>query len=319
MLGDACRMVRIRSICRKIPTPVFRPLTSGSKRTSLRMRSTWVRIRRDKAAVFGLAVIFVFALAALFAPTITPFNPDQQFANGLTLQGAPRPPDSAYWLGTDLLGRDLLSRLIWGARASLIIGLVANLAAVAIGTTLGATAGFLGGWVGTAIMRFTDLMMAFPALLLAIALAAILHPSLWIVALVIALVNWVQIARVIYTETRALAAREFVEAVRALGAGRWRILTRHILPHLVPTILVWGTLGISTTVLLEATLSFLGVGVQPPTPSWGGIIFQSESYFMVAPWLVVFPGVAIILVALSFNLVGDALRDALDPTQRGLG
>ncbi|HTU55133.1 MAG TPA: ABC transporter permease [Acetobacteraceae bacterium] len=283
-----------------------------------RMASAWSRIRRDKAALFGLAVIAVVAIAALFAPFVAPFNPDHQFANGLTLEGAPRPPDATYWFGTDLLGRDLLSRLIWGARASMIIGLAANSAAVVIGTTLGATAGFLGGWIGTAIMRFTDLMMAFPALLLAIALAAILRPSLWIVALVIALVNWVQIARVIYTETRALAAREFVEAVRALGASRWRILVRHVLPHLVPTILVWGTLGISSTVLLEATLSFLGVGVQPPTPSWGGIIFQSQSYFMVAPWLVVFPGLAIILLALSFNLVGDALRDALDPTQRGI-
>jgi len=282
------------------------------------MASAWSRIRRDKAALFGIAVIAVVATAALFAPFVAPFNPDHQFANGLTLEGAPRPPDAVYWFGTDLLGRDLLSRLIWGARASMIIGLAANLAAVVIGTTLGATAGFLGGWVGTAIMRFTDLMMAFPALLLAIALAAILHPSLWIVAMVIALVNWVQIARVIYTETRGLAAREFVEAVRALGATRWRILARHVLPHLVPTILVWGTLGISSTVLLEATLSFLGVGVQPPTPSWGGIIFQSQSYFMVAPWLVIFPGLAIILLALSFNLVGDSLRDALDPTQRGI-
>ncbi|MGH7120068.1 MAG: ABC transporter permease [Acetobacteraceae bacterium] len=282
------------------------------------MGEVWQRVCKNKAALFGLAVIAIVAFAALFAPYVAPFNPDTQFANGLTLQGAPRPPGSGYWLGTDLLGRDLLSRLIWGARASMIIGLVANSAAVLIGVTLGATAGFLGGWVGTAIMRFTDLMMAFPALLLAIALAAILRPSLWIVALVIALVNWVQIARVIYTETRALAAREFVEAARAVGAGRLRILLRHILPHLLPTILVWGTLGIASTVLLEATLSFLGVGVQPPTPSWGGIIFQSQSYFMVAPWLVLFPGLAIILLALSFNLAGDALRDALDPTQRGL-
>lgn len=282
------------------------------------MHEVWGRIRKNKAALAGIVVIAVVTFAALLAPWIAPFNPNTQFANGLTLQGAPRPPGGLYWLGTDLLGRDLLSRLIWGARASMMIGLVANTAAVLIGVTLGATAGFLGGWIGTAIMRFTDLMMAFPALLLAIALAAILRPSLWIVALVIALVNWVQIARVIYTETRALAVREFVEAARALGAGRLRILARHILPHLVPTILVWGTLGIASTVLLEATLSFLGVGVQPPTPSWGGIIFQSQSYFMVAPWLVLFPGLAIILLALSFNLAGDALRDALDPTQRGL-
>jgi peptide/nickel transport system permease protein len=167
------------------------------------------------------------------------------------------------------------------------------------------------------LMRVTDLMMAFPALLLAICLAAIFRPSLWIVALVIALVYWVQTARVIYTETTSLAEREFIAAERTLGAGRGRILVRHILPHLVPTLIVWGTLGISTTVLLEATLSYLGVGVQPPTPSWGNIIFENQTYFQAAPWLVFIPGAAILLLALAFNLVGDALRDLLDPTQRG--
>src|SRR3546814_860432 len=164
-----------------------------------------------------------------------------------------------------------------------------------------------------------DLMMAFPALLLAIALAAIFAPSLWIVAMVIALLNWVQIARVIYTETTALTEREYIEAARALGANWPRVLFLHILPHLVPTILVYATLGIATTVLLEATLSFLGIGVRPPTPSWGGIIFESQSYFLSAPWLVFFPGIAIMALALAFNLVGDALRDVLDPTQRGRG
>ena len=162
-----------------------------------------------------------------------------------------------------------------------------------------------------------DLMMAFPALLLAIALAAIFRPSLWIVALVIALVNWVQIARITYTETTALSEREFIEAARAVGAGPWRILLTHILPHLVPTMLVWGTLGIATTVLLEATLSYLGVGVRPPTPSWGNIIFENQTWFATAPWLVFIPGAAILLLALAFNLLGDTLRDALDPTQRG--
>jgi peptide/nickel transport system permease protein len=264
-----------------------------------------------------VAVIVVIVLAALFAPFVAPYDPSEQFFEGLTLEGAPRPPDSQFWLGTDLLGRDLFSRLVYGARASLIIGVAANGAAVFLGTFFGIIAGYVSGWLGAAIMRFTDLMMAFPALLLAIALAAIFAPSLWIVALVIALVNWVQIARVIYTETTSLAAREYIEAARALGAGNVRILLLHLLPHLVPTILVWATLGIATTVLLEATLSFLGIGVRPPTPSWGGIIFESQSYFLTAPWLVFFPGVAIMALALAFNLVGDALRDVLDPTQRG--
>jgi peptide/nickel transport system permease protein len=278
---------------------------------------TLKRILSDKPALFGILVIAVAVTGAVFAPLVTPYDPAQQFFDGLTLEGAPRPPNEQFWLGTDLLGRDLYSRLVYGARSSLIIGIAANAAAVLIGTLLGTVAGYVGGVLGTVIMRFTDLMMAFPALLLAIALAAILKPSLWIVAMVIALVNWVQIARVIYTETRALVERDFIEAARAIGAAWPRILFRHVLPHLVPTILVWSTLGIAITVLLEATLSFLGIGVQPPTPSWGGIIFESQSYFLNAPWLVFFPGVAIILLALSFNLVGDALRDALDPTQRG--
>ena len=268
-------------------------------------------------ALVGIATIGAVTIAALIAPAIAPFDPTEQFFNGLTLEGAPLPPNERFLLGTDLLGRDLLSRLLYGARTSLMIGVVANGAAVTLGTLLGVVAGYVRGWVGAAIMRFTDLMMAFPALLLAIALAAIFTPSLWIVAMVIALVNWVQIARVIYTETTALAAREYIEAARALGAAWPRILFLHILPHLIPTILVWATLGIATTVLLEATLSFLGIGVQPPTPSWGGIIFESQSYFLTAPWLVFFPGVAIMVLALAFNLVGDALRDALDPTQRG--
>jgi peptide/nickel transport system permease protein len=281
------------------------------------MASILRRLARDRLGLIGVVVATLFVLAALAAPWLAPYDPNEQFFEGLTLEGSPLPPSAEFWLGTDLLGRDLLSRLLYGARTSLVIGVVANGAAVIIGTLLGLIAGYAGGWLGSAVMRFTDLMMAFPALLLAIALAAIFAPSLWIVAMVIALVNWVQIARVIYTETRALTAREYIEAARALGAGHARILFVHLLPHLVPTILVWATLGIATTVLLEATLSFLGIGVRPPTPSWGGIIFESQSYFLSAPWLVFFPGVAIMFAALAFNLMGDALRDVLDPTQRG--
>ncbi len=275
------------------------------------------RLTKDPLSLIGIVTIVSVIAAAIAAPWVSPYDPSEQFFHGLTLEGSPLPPSGQFLLGTDLLGRDLLSRLLYGARTSLIIGVVANGAAVTVGTLLGVIAGYVQGWIGATIMRFTDLMMAFPALLLAIALAAIFTPSLWIVAMVIALVNWVQIARVIYTETTGLAAREYIEAARGLGAAWPRILFLHILPHLIPTILVWATLGIATTVLLEATLSFLGIGVQPPTPSWGGIIFESQSYFLSAPWLVFFPGIAIMIMALAFNLVGDALRDALDPTQRG--
>lgn len=276
-------------------------------------------IGRQPAALFGLIVIGLVILAALGAPIFAPFDPNEQMFDGLTLEGAPMPPGGPFVLGTDTLGRDLLSRMLFGARTSLIIGLVANGVAVSIGLLVGIMAGYLSGWAGNLIMRFTDLMMAFPALLLAIVLAALLKPSLWIVALVIALVNWVQVARIVYTETRGLVERDFILAERSLGAGHARILFLHILPHLVPTAIVWGTLGIATTVLLEATLSFLGIGVQPPDPSWGNIIFESQSYFQAAPWLVFFPGAVILLTALAFNLVGDALRDILDPTQRGRG
>ena len=275
------------------------------------------RLLQRKMALFGLALVVLIVGAAILAPLIAPFDPFEQHFDGLSLYGEPLPPDATYLLGTDLLGRDLLSRLLYGARTSLIIGVMANGIALIIGTVIGITAGYFQGWLGSVLMRFTDLMMAFPALLLAICLAAIFQPSIWIVAFVIALVNWVQTARVIYTETSALAARDFIAAERTLGASTARILFRHILPHLVPLIIVWGTLGISTTVLLEATLSYLGVGVQPPTPSWGNIIFENQTYFQSAPWLVFIPGFAIVVLALAFNLVGDALRDVLDPTLRG--
>jgi peptide/nickel transport system permease protein len=280
-------------------------------------RTVFGRLVRRPLALFGLVVILVVVLAAVFAPLLAPYDPHEQFFDGLTLEGAPLPPDAKFWFGTDLVGRDLLSRLIFGAQTSLIIGVVANGIAVFIGSVVGICAGYFRGPVESVLMRFTDLMMAFPALLLAIVLAAIFTPSLWIVAMVIAMVNWVQIARVLYTETRSLAERDFVDAERAMGAGSLRIMLRHILPHLVSTIIVWATLGIATTVLLEATLSFLGIGVQPPIPSWGNIIFENQTYFTSAPWLVFIPGAAILLLALGFNLVGDALRDILDPTQQG--
>lgn len=257
----------------------------------------------------ALAALVVFV--ALMAPWLAPYDPALQFPEGLSPEGQPLPPGPRFPLGTDLLGRDLLSRMIWGARTSLTVGLLANGAAVGIGALVGLVAGYFQGWVGTLLMRFTDVMMAFPALLLAIALAAILKPSLMIVALVIALVNWVQVARVVQAQTLSLAGRDFVEAARAMGASHGRILLRHLLPHLLPTLVVWASLGLASTVLLEAALSFLGVGVQPPTPSWGGIINESQAYFTQAPWLVAFPGMAILLTAWAFNLLGEALREGL--------
>jgi len=275
------------------------------------------QLLRRPSSLFGLVVILLIVAAALGAPLLAPWDPNEQSFDGLTIEGAPVPPSATYPFGTDLLGRDLLSRLLYGARTSLFIGIVANGIAVLIGATIGLVAGYAGGWLGASLMRFTDLMMAFPALLLAIVLASIFQPSVWIVAMVIAMVNWVQMARVVYTETRSLKEREFIAAQIAIGSGRLRVLGRHVLPHLLSSIIVFGTLGISTTVLLEATLGYLGVGVQPPTPSWGNIIFENQTYFSSAPWLVFIPGALIVLLALAFNLVGDALRDVLDPTLKG--
>ncbi len=272
---------------------------------------------KRKLALLGLVVIAIFGVMAVFAPWLAPFAPETQNSDGLTLIGEPLPPSAKYWFGTDLLGRDLLSRLMYGARATLIVGIFANGVAVALGTLIGVTAGYLRGRIGSGLMRFTDLMTAFPTLILAILLASMFSPRLWVVATVIAMVNWVQVARVIFTETTSLAEREFIIAERSLGAGSARILFRHMLPHLLPTILVYGTLGIATTSLTEATLSYLGVGVQPPTPSWGNMVNENQTYFESAPWLVFIPGSCIAMLALSFNLLGDALRDILDPTLRG--
>ncbi len=290
--------------------------TAPARRRASSPATVWDRVKRTRAAVFGLVVVAAVIGAALLAPWIAPYDPARQFTDGLSPEGRPLPPSGRFWLGTDLLGRDLLTRLIYGARVSLLIGVLANAAALTIGTLFGAAAGYFRGLVSTVFMRLTDMMMAFPALILAIALAAILRPSLWIVAMVIAMVNWVWIARIIYSQVLSTSQREFIEAARALGVPTWRIFWKHLFPHLLPILLVWGTLGVSTTVMFEASLSFLGVGVRPPTPSWGGTINESQSYFLEAPWLVAFPGAAILLTSLAFNLVGDTLRDAIDPQLR---
>jgi len=282
----------------------------------------WRRLRRDPAAMFGAALVIAIVLVAILAPVLSPHDPTEQFRDGLTPDGQPMPStllangDSRFPLGTDANGRDLLSRILYGTRISLIVGVLANMMAVAIGALVGSVAAYFGGWLEIVLMRFTDMMMAFPTLLLAMTLVAILKPSIWIIILVIGAVYWTWIARVIYGQVLSLRERDFVTASRALGAGRVFALIRHILPQLFPTIIVWGTLGIATNVTLEASLSYLGIGVQPPTPSWGGMIQQGQSFYRTAPWLVIFPGLAIMLTVFAFNLFGDGLRDALDPTQR---
>ena len=278
----------------------------------------WESLRRDKMAIFGGFVVLAFVLIAIFAPFLAPHDPTQQFADGISLQGAPLPPGGKFPLGTDDLGRDLLSRLIYGARVSLTIGIVANGLATLIGVTIGATAAYAGGLVDNVLMRFTDIMIAFPVVLFAIALIAITGPSLVNVIVVIAILYWTTTARVIHGMVLSIKEREFIEAARALGATGPRILVRYILPHLVSVIIVYTTLGVATTVLVEATLSFVGISVPLPTPTWGNMINEAQQYYRSDPWMMIFPGLAIMATVLGFNLLGDWLRDTLDPMQRNV-
>jgi len=219
-------------------------------------------------------------------------------------------------LGTDDLGRDILSRLLWGGRVSLGIGVTSNFLAVVIGVAVGAIAGYLGGIVDTLIMRCIDIIMGFPVLLLSVALVAVLSPSPLTIILVIAFVNWTYLSRIIYNMVRATKEREFILAARSIGVPGFLILARHIVPQLISIMVVYATLGIASSVMLESTLSYVGIGVQPPTPSWGNMINTGQRYYRTAPWLVLYPGGLIAISVLSFNLLGDGLRDAVDPYSR---
>jgi peptide/nickel transport system permease protein len=268
----------------------------------------------------GAVIVLLVVLLALCAPLIAPYPPEQIFPDGLTLQGLPvpstLPASTRFIMGADPSGRDLLSRIIYGARVSLTVGVLANVLVVGLGVLIGAVSGYSRGWLGALLMRFTDVMLAFPTLLLATALVAVLKPSLTIIIVVIGVVYWTGLARVVHAQVLRLRDQDFVIAARCIGVPAGRILLRHILPHLVGTAIVWGTLGIATNVMLEASLSYLGIGVQPPTPSWGRMISEGQTYYRSAPWLILFPGIAIMLTVLGFNLLGDGLRDALDPYQR---
>jgi peptide/nickel transport system permease protein len=290
----------------------------------------WRTLRRDPSFWIGLVAATIIIGAAVLAPLLAPHDPNQQFrTTGRTPKGDPVGPSALFPLGTDTLGRDYLSRLLYGAQASLTVGLGANLIATVIGVLVGALAAFagtprfrlalpgrlvvIGIPVEGILMRITDAVLSFPALLLAIALVAVLGPSLGIVIGVIAAVLWTGIARIVYSRVIVIRETEFVIAARALGVGPARILGRHVMPHLISLILVYATLGIASTVLFEATLSFLGVGIPPPGASWGREISEGLGYYVTDPRLVVLPGFAIMVTILAFNLLGDALADAFDP------
>ena len=249
----------------------------------------------------GAIMVAMLAAVALAAPLLAPHDPARAVAANF---GDPQGPTRAFPLGADELGRDVLSRIIWGARISLTVGVAAMGVTLTIGAAIGLLAGFFGGLVDFLLMRLTDMMLAFPTLLLAMAFVTVLRPSLLSILLVIGLVSWTSIARVVRAETLSLAQRDFVLAARALGAPAHRLIALHILPNVLPIIVVMAALGTSGTLLLDAGLSFLGLGVPPPTPSWGRMIEEASIYFRTAPWLALFPGLAIFYAVLAFNLLG---------------
>ena len=252
----------------------------------------------------GGSMVALMVLAALAAPWLAPFDPLKAVAPSF---GDPTAPGMPFLLGTDELGRDVLSRLLYGARVSLLVATVATAMTLVIGVAVGVSAGYVGGWVDTALMRLTDVVLAFPALLLAIALAALFEPGLATIFVVIGVVSWTGVARTLRGEVLSLRERDYVAAARALGSSPLRLMLRHVVPNVLPTIIVMGALSTSNTVLLDAGLSYLGLGVPVPTPSWGRMISDSQTYYRLAPWLMIFPGLAIVYAVAAFNFLGYGL------------
>ena len=268
----------------------------------------WRRFVRARLAWVGLVIIVAFALMAIFAPSLAPYDPNKQSLTQLL-----QPPNAQHWLGTDELGRDILSRILYGARVSLSVGIISVGIALVIGVVLGLISGYFGGWTDTLIGRGTDALLAFPALVLALAITSALGPSLTNAMLAIGVVGIPIYVRLTRGQVLALKEREFVEGARVAGASSPRIIFRHILPNVTSPIIVQASLGVAFAVLAEAGLSFLGLGVQPPTASWGSMINTGKNYLEMDPWVAIVPGIAIFLTVLGFNFLGDGIRDALDP------
>ncbi|MGN6131987.1 MAG: ABC transporter permease [Nocardioidaceae bacterium] len=277
----------------------------------------WARLRRDKVAMICLGIIILIILAAIFAPvaaSLTGHPPNEQYRQaGLTAAGMPKPPSSQFLFGTDDLGRDILVRTFYGARISLLVGVVATALTVGIGVLIGLAAGFLGGIVDTVLARLIDVVLSVPFLLVAIALVSITGPSLTITVLVIGFFSWASVARIVRGQVLSLEEREFVEAARSLGAGNLRIMFVDILPNVLAQVIVYTTLLIPVVIVTQATLSYLGLGLAPPTADWGGMISDAQKYYTVAWWFIAFPGAALLVTTLAFNLFGDGVRDAFDP------
>jgi peptide/nickel transport system permease protein len=294
-------------------TPALIPPPAGPEpgARAQRLKRAWRRFSLNRGAVVGAVILVLFVFTALLAPWLAPYSPtDQHLAVRLS------PPSWTHWLGTDDLGRDLLSRLVFGTQVSLRVGVIAVALALVGGTALGLLAGYKGDRTDEAVMRCLDVLLAFPSILLAILVVAILGPSLENAIVAIAVVNIPVYARLVRAAVMGLKHQEFIEAARASGAGHWRIVWHHILPNCLTPITVQATLGIGTAILETAGLSFLGLGAQPPTPEWGTMLNDARPYIRDAWWIITFPGVAIIVTVLGFNLLGDGLRDMLDPKGR---
>jgi len=274
-------------------------------------RRALLRLARRRGAMVGLGVVVFFILLAIFAPLVAPFDP-----LATSWSAVRKAPSAAHWFGTDEIGRDVLSRVIWGSRASLLAGVVSVSIALALGVPIGLTAGYVGGWLEALISRMTDAMLACPFLILAIALAAFLGPSLTNAMIAIGISATPIFIRLTRAQTLQVKVEDYVEAARAVGNSQLRIALRHVLPNVVPPLIVQATLAIAAAVIAEAALSFLGLGQQPPAPSWGSMLNTAKNYIDNAPWMAVWPGLSIFLLVLSFNLLGDGLRDAFDPKSR---
>lgn len=293
-------------------TPIDNALTATGKpyRSSLALDALR-RLLRDKLAIAGLVIMGLFLLTAIFAPLLAPYDPIVQ-----SLVERRQPPSAEHWLGMDDLGRDILSRIIFGTRKSLQVGVLSVGLAIIVGALIGAVASYIGGWVDILVMRLMDIMLAFPALLLAIAIVTILGPGLMNMLYAIGIVSIPAYARIVRASVLSVKGQDYVLASEALGVRPMRILLRHIMPNCLTPLIVQGTLGIGTAILDAAGLSFLGLGAQPPTPEWGAMLGQGRYAVFTAPHIVLFPGIAIMLTVLGFNLLGDGLRDALDPRLR---
>lgn len=294
------------------------PQTESAQGADLRRgksRSFWARVafvlRRNRNAMLGVVILLIFVLMALIGPTVAPYDPE-----AISLADRFKPPSSEHWFGTDNLGRDIFSRVLVGARVSLWVGVLTVSLAMVVGVPIGLLAGYRGGWVDSVFMRLVDVFLAFPVIILAIAIVAVRGPSLTNVMIALVAVYWTTYSRMTRGVTMVLRREEYMQAAECLGVPVWRSMSRHLLPNAVAPVLVIATLGLGNAILAEAALSFLGLGIQPPAFSWGSMLNFGMQFLRNAPWLTIFPGIAIFLTVLGFNLIGDGLRDAMDPRLR---